>query len=643
MTYLPQDRVRSLARGEPLPDHTSGAALFADISGFTPLTEALTAALGPHRGVETLTDQINAVYDALIVQVDQYHGSVVGFAGDAITCWFDDADGPAAPRAAACALAIQAVMQAFAAVTLPGGASTALTIKVAVTSGPARRFVVGVPTVQRIDVLAGAPIARLAIGEHLAAKSEVVIDEFTAATLGNRAMVATWHADAESAARFAVLTGLSAAPLAQPWPSIRLADLPTDQLQPWVLPTVVTHLQAGLGAFLTELRPAVALFLRFEGIDYDDDPQADKQLDAFICAVQEVLEGYEGTLLQLTIGDKGSYLYAAFGAPVSHEDDLRRAILAALALQQVGASQPELAPLQIGISQGILRCGAYGGSTRRTYGVLGDDVNLAARLMSEAAPGEILLSGRVQQALAGQFVLDPRPPIPLKGKAEPLPVFAVGGALRRRAIRLEEPTYVLPMVGRAAELAEATATLARPLAGQGQILGITAEAGMGKSRLVAEIVRLATRAGMAGYGGACQSYGTNIPYLVWKPIWRAFFDVDPRLLLRKQLRLLESAIAGLAPDRVQALPPLGELLDLDIPENDFTRTLLSFTVQLLPRPRRRVLAPARRYHTRRKRRRVRIARTRDAMRPSPERLSAWSAVLIRLFHALLMRPTAGGI
>jgi predicted ATPase len=175
--------------------------------------------------------------------------------------------------------------------------------------------------------------------------------------------------------------------------------------------------------------------------------------------------------------------------------------------------------------------------------------------------------------LAGQFVLDPRPHIPLKGKAEPLPVFAVRGSLRRRAVRLEEPTYVLPMVGRADELAQADAALARALAGQGQVLGITAEAGMGKSRLVAEIVRLATRAGMSGYGGACQSYGTTTPYLVWQPIWRAFLDVDPGLPLRKQLRLLEGAIAGLAPDRVQALPLLGPLLDLAIPENDFTRTL----------------------------------------------------------------------
>jgi class 3 adenylate cyclase len=76
----------------------TGAALFADIAGFTPLTEALTQALGPRRGVETLTTQINAVYEALVAAVDRQHGSVIGFAGDSLTCWFDDT-GPAAPGA----------------------------------------------------------------------------------------------------------------------------------------------------------------------------------------------------------------------------------------------------------------------------------------------------------------------------------------------------------------------------------------------------------------------------------------------------------------------------------------------------------------------------------------------------------------
>jgi hypothetical protein len=88
--YLPQDRGAALARGEDLPKRTAGAALFADISGFTPLTEALATQLGPRRGAEALTQHLDHVYAALIAEVERFGGSVIGFAGDSIMCWFDD-------------------------------------------------------------------------------------------------------------------------------------------------------------------------------------------------------------------------------------------------------------------------------------------------------------------------------------------------------------------------------------------------------------------------------------------------------------------------------------------------------------------------------------------------------------------------
>jgi adenylate cyclase len=149
--YVPIDRRRALARGKDLPDHTSGAVLFADISGFTPLTEALARELGPRLGAEELTKQLNAVYSVLIAEVHCYRGSVIGFSGDAITCWFDGDDGLCAT---ACALSMQQVMEQFAEVQSPSGTTVSLAIKVAVASGPVRRFLVGVPEIQVIDVLA---------------------------------------------------------------------------------------------------------------------------------------------------------------------------------------------------------------------------------------------------------------------------------------------------------------------------------------------------------------------------------------------------------------------------------------------------------------------------------------------------------
>jgi class 3 adenylate cyclase len=96
IAYIPMDRRQALAQRRTLPERSSGAALFADISGFTPLTELLVRLLGPQRGAEELPRRLNEVYDALIAEIDRYGGTVLGFAGDAITCWFDE-DAPHSP------------------------------------------------------------------------------------------------------------------------------------------------------------------------------------------------------------------------------------------------------------------------------------------------------------------------------------------------------------------------------------------------------------------------------------------------------------------------------------------------------------------------------------------------------------------
>jgi len=139
--YLATDRRQALASGATLPTRADGAALFADVAGFTSLAEVLAREFGAQRGVEELTIWLNQVYEALTDAVHSYGGSVVGFSGDAMTCWFDDTVGleardlrlattgdiqasslkpqasRAVLRAVACALAMQRAMRAFAAVT----------------------------------------------------------------------------------------------------------------------------------------------------------------------------------------------------------------------------------------------------------------------------------------------------------------------------------------------------------------------------------------------------------------------------------------------------------------------------------------------------------------------------------------------
>ncbi|HSN75092.1 MAG TPA: adenylate/guanylate cyclase domain-containing protein, partial [Anaerolineae bacterium] len=148
--YIPIDRSHALLRGVSLPDRAAGVVMFTDISGFTPLAAALVQELGPLRGAEELTRQLNLVYTSLIDQVHSYHGSVIGFSGDAITCWFDQAAAPTGEQAAGrwavtCAAAMQEAMQQFTQIPTPGGTLVSLAVKVAVVSGPVRRYVVGAP------------------------------------------------------------------------------------------------------------------------------------------------------------------------------------------------------------------------------------------------------------------------------------------------------------------------------------------------------------------------------------------------------------------------------------------------------------------------------------------------------------------
>lgn len=564
--YLAPDRRWALARGEILQDRAYGAVLFADISGFTPLTEAVTRSMGVRRGAEELTKLLNRVYDTLIKVIETYGGSVVTFSGDAITCWFPDG----CKTAVACACQVQTSMRQFDAVPLPDGKTIRLAIKVTVAAGSVRRFIVGDPNIRLLDVIAGSTVARAATAEHLAQPGEILLDEPTIQELGAAIEIAQLRTSDLTGERFGILGAQFAhAPPPPPPPP----SLDEEQLKPWLDAGVYARARAEGETFLTELRPVVAMFTRFQGIDFDSDQAAGEKLNHFIVRVQQVLVRYGGVLLELTVGDKGSYFYATFGAPHTHEDDARRAVLAARELFPLCRELSYIEPLQIGISQGVMRVGGYGGSTRRTYGAQGDEANLAARLMSEAAPGTMLVSGRIQRTIANEFDLEPLPPIRLKGKNEPLLPFVVQGVRETRVQELQDAYYSLPMIGREREFGLAQEKLAEARRGAGQIIGITARAGMGKSRLTAEIIRSVRRRGEATYGGECQSFGTNISYLVWVPIWRAFFGIDSNLPLRRQLRALEGELDELAPERAAALPLLGMVLQLPIPDNDFTRAL----------------------------------------------------------------------
>ena len=334
VAYIPIDRRLALAAGDDLPEHADGVALFADISGFTPLTEMLARQLGPRRGAEELTRQLNRVYNALIAALHHYGGTVLGFSGDAITCWLGGDDGR---RGTATAVAMQTAMQDFSHIQF-GKETVSLGLKTAVVQGPVRRFIVGDPAYLLLDVMAGHTLHRLAEAEHQANKGDIIVDAQISQTLGDTLQISEWRRDSENDEAYAVVSSYTEDVPAKPWATLPDDALSNAQSRSWLLTSVYRRLQAAQGTFLAELRPAAALFLRFDGIEYDEDPEAPQKLNMFIQGVGQILGRYGGSLLQLTIGDKGSYLYASMGAPVAYEDNIDRQLRVAWEIQN--ARQP---------------------------------------------------------------------------------------------------------------------------------------------------------------------------------------------------------------------------------------------------------------------------------------------------------------
>src|SRR5918992_1101460 len=198
--YLPMDRRHELAGGEAVPDRARGVALFADLAGFTQLTDRLATSLGPEQGAEELTRLLDAVLGGIVERVHRYHGSVVDFGGDGVVAWFA---GDVRRAALTAALDMDDVVRAAA-----GAAAEGLRVKVALVHGNVRRFIVGDPQVQLMDVLAGPLMDELAAAERLARSGDVVVAERFLDGLGQDVRLGEPREDPRSSARVLPVLGI---------------------------------------------------------------------------------------------------------------------------------------------------------------------------------------------------------------------------------------------------------------------------------------------------------------------------------------------------------------------------------------------------------------------------------------------------
>jgi class 3 adenylate cyclase len=239
-------------------------------------------------------------------------------------------------------------------------------------------------------------------------------------------------------------------------------------------------------------------------------------LNRFFELVLSEVHRYEGTINQFL----GDGFMALFGAPIAHEDHARRAALAALGLRrlmreaELGGEYGAELKVRLGINTGWVVVGGIGDQLRRDYTAIGDTTNLAARLQQMAEPGTILVSEETSRFLHGSVQLASVGALQVKGKESPVRAFkllSMGFLQSEQAVL--SGTARSPFVGRQREMETLEELRERAAGGEGQIVGIAAEAGAGKSRLVYEFRRKLWDRPVLYLAGRCLSYGIGIPYL----------------------------------------------------------------------------------------------------------------------------------
>ena len=257
----------------------------------------------------------------------------------------------------------------------------------------------------------------------------------------------------------------------------------------------------------------------------------------------------------------GDGLLALFGAPTAHEDDPERAVLAGLRIiESIESYRHEAArewevegfAVRVGIETGLAVLGPVGGGAKLEYGAVGDSLNTAARLQASAEPGMVLVGPRTHEATAERFDFGEARGLTLKGKAGLVEAHPVRGAAAKGPAG---GTVAADLVGRDAELERGTAAVDAALAGSGRVVFVTGDAGVGKSRLVAELRRRFESGESPGgrprwLEGRCVSYGESLPYWPFRSLLREWLAGGSEDRTAPALR---AELARLAPERADEL------------------------------------------------------------------------------------------
>ena len=539
-SYLP-DFVRRWPLDGPSHCQVEGSLVSADISGFTALSERLAA--HGREGAEELTKLLNQCFGGMIEIIDSYGGDVLKFGGDALLVLFQGPEHTA--RAAAACFHMRTFIQRRWSTDLVKRIE--LGISQGVHSGTFDLHLVDAG--HRELLVVGPGMSATVNCEGAAERGQILLSHDAAAMLDDADLGATNHEGRVLERCPAVDKSSPASPI-------------DGSIYPFVPNWLSEQTAAGIVA---EHRTVTVGFVFFGGVDAlleSSGPDAvHERLQALATAADAAASRHGVYWLASDAYAGGGKIILTAGAPRSTGQDEDAAVRTARELIEIDVGLP----IRIGLNRGPVYMGDLGSTRRRTFTVMGDAVNLAARLMQKSAPGQVVASAAVLDLVPTEFELTPLEPFTVKGKVEPIHASLVGAQRSDGQDELGTAGRDLdiPFVGRTDHLTTLSLLLDDARAGCGRVVDVVGEPGIGKTRMIDQV--LSQNEGITVLTAKGGLYSRGSPYFAASTMLRQLFRIDRSASPVTAGRLMTSQIVASVPELEPWLPLLAIAFGAETP------------------------------------------------------------------------------
>jgi class 3 adenylate cyclase/tetratricopeptide (TPR) repeat protein len=523
------------------PESTShldaeGTLVSADLSGFTRLSERL-AALG-REGAEELTVLLNGVFTRMIAEIERFGGDVLKFGGDALLVLYQGAQHT--ERACYSTIAMRDLIAEP--LTTSTGTRVRLRISQGMHAGTFSLFILDGN--HRELMVTGPGVTETVDCEGTAVAGQILLSADAAAGVDPR-----WLGRAVDDRRLLRRIVVLDEPVALD------GDTSSDiDITPFV--PEAQREQIEIGAPSEHRRVAVG-FVKFSHTDEliarEGAAALEKRLQLLAQAVARAERDFGVHWLASDVYPDGGKVILTAGAPLTLGDDEERVLRAA---RQV-LDEVDGLDLRIGVNAGPVFVGDLGSPSRRAFTVMGDAVNLAARLMQKAESGQLIASEATLDRSPTRFGTTELEAFFVKGKTVPIRASIVGAVQAKR-----EQIGRLTLIGRDAELQVLLDAATSAKSGAGQVVEIVGEPGAGKSRLLEELRRREPELQL--FTAQCGQYARTSPYFAVRTMLRTIAGIEPDASPDQAAKTLGDFVDSVAPQLAPLLPLLAIPFDVDL-------------------------------------------------------------------------------